>query len=529
MIPYLHNPFKRGDKVKAIEMKNIVKVYPNGVVANKGVNFEVEEGEIHALVGENGAGKTTLMKILFGIEHPTSGEIEIFGKKVHIANPHVAISLGIGMVHQHFMLVPSLTVAENMILGMEPRKFTSIDFQRAIDMVEDAARRYGLPVPAREKVLDLPVGIKQRVEILKALIRGAKILILDEPTAVLTPQETGELFQALKRLSKSGMTIIFISHKLKEVKEISDRLTILRDGKNVGTFRTSEISEEEISRRMVGREVELVIERTPSNPGRTILSVENLEYTREDGVKVLNGVSFSVRSGEILGVAGVEGNGQRELVEILTGLRFGATGKIMLNGKNIINESSYRLRRMEMAHIPEDRVELGVALKATIAENLISDRYYKDPFCGRLTMKPRKIKDFAVKAIENFNIKADGPDSPVMMLSGGNMQKVLVAREFTANAKLLIADQPTRGIDVGSTEFVRKKLIEAKDDGVAVLLVSADLQEILQLSDRIIVMYRGEIVGYFPKNEGLTEEELGYYMLGVRRHDEERIKEALIL
>ena len=514
--------------MKAVEMHNIVKIYPNGVVANRGVDFEVEEGEIHALVGENGAGKTTLMKILFGIEYPTSGEIRVFGKKVHITNPHVAISLGIGMVHQHFMLVPSLTVAENMILGMEPTKFTSIDYQRAVKMVEEAAEKYGLPVPAKEKVLDLPVGIKQRVEILKALIRGAKILILDEPTAVLTPQETGELFQALRNLAKSGMTIIFISHKLKEVKEISDRLTILRNGKNVGTFVTSEISEEEISRRMVGREVELVIERTESKPRDVVLRVENLEYTREDGVKVLNGISFSVRSGEILGVAGVEGNGQRELVEILTGLRFGAMGKVILNGENITNQPSHILRRKEMAHIPEDRVELGVALKATIAENLISDRYYKDPFCGRMVMKPQKIREFAEQAIKNFNIRADGPDSPVMMLSGGNIQKVLVAREFTSDAKLLIADQPTRGIDVGSTEFVRKKLIEAKDEGVAVLLVSADLQEILQLSDRIIVMYRGEIVGYFPKNEGLTEEELGYYMLGVRRHEESRIKEALI-
>ncbi len=516
--------------MKAVQMIDIVKVYPNGIVANRGVNFEVEEGEIHALVGENGAGKTTLMKILFGIEHPTRGEIRIFEKPVHISSPHDAIKLGIGMVHQHFMLVPSLTVAENMILGMEPTKHlgTTIDMEKAVEMVNEAAERYGLPVPAEERVLDLPVGIKQRVEILKALIRGAKILILDEPTAVLTPQETEELFVALKNLAKRGMTIIFISHKLKEVKEISDRVTVLRNGRTMGTFKTSEVSEEEISRLMVGREVELVIERPPAKLGRVVLEVEGLRYFREDGVQVLKDVSFSVRAGEILGVAGVEGNGQRELVEILTGLRFGASGSVRLNGEEVLGLSAYELRRKKMAHIPEDRVEMGVATKASIAENLVSDRYYKKPFSGRLVMFPKRVLEFARKAIETFSIKTDSPKTEVGMLSGGNMQKVVVARELTSGADLLIADQPTRGIDVGSTEFVRKKLLEVRDSGVAVLLVSADLQEILQLSDRIIVMYKGEIVGYFDKNEGLTEEELGYYMLGVKKHPPERIREALV-
>ncbi len=514
--------------MKAVQMMNIVKVYPNGIVANKGVNFEVEEGEIHALVGENGAGKTTLMKILFGIEQPTKGEIRIFEKPVHIHSPHDAIRLGIGMVHQHFMLVPSLTVTENIVLGMEPKKGTSIDMERAIEMVKDASKKFGLEVPPTERIMDLPVGIKQRVEILKALIRGAKILILDEPTAVLTPQETEELFVALKNLAKKGMTIIFISHKLKEVKEISDRVTVLRNGKTMGTFKTDEVSEEDISRLMVGREVELVIERPPAKPDGVVLEVKNLNYFREDGVQVLKNVSFSVRSGEILGVAGVEGNGQRELVEILTGLRFGATGSIKVNGEEILGLTAHEIRKRRVAHIPEDRVEMGVALKASIAENLISDRYYKKPFSGKLTLFPRAVLDFARKAIETFAIKTDSPKTPVAMLSGGNMQKVVVAREFTSGAKLLIADQPTRGIDVGSTEFVRKKLIEVRDSGVAVLLVSADLQEILQLSDRIIVMYKGEIVGYFDKNENLTEEELGYYMLGVRHHEPERIKEALV-
>ena len=515
--------------MKAIEMKGIVKIYPNGIVANKGVDFEVEEGEIHALVGENGAGKTTLMKILFGIEQPTHGEIYVFGKKVHISSPHDAIRLGIGMVHQHFMLVPSLTVAENVVLGMEPRKHfgMTIDMEEAVRMVREAAEKFGLPVPAEERVLDLPVGVKQRVEIIKALIRGAKILILDEPTAVLTPQETEELFVSLRNLVKKGMTIIFISHKLNEVKEISDRVTVLRDGKTMGTFITSEVSEEDISRLMVGREVELVIERKPAKPGREVLRVENLRYFREDGVQVLKDVSFSVREGEILGVAGVEGNGQRELVEILTGLRFGASGSVKLNGKEILGLTAHELRRMGVAHIPEDRIEMGVAVRASIAENLISDRYYKRPFSGKLVMFPKKVLEFAREMIKTFSIKTDSPKTEVGMLSGGNMQKVVVAREFTSGAKLLIADQPTRGIDVGSTEFVRKRLLRARDEGLAILLVSADLQEILQLSDRIVVMYKGEIVGYFDKNEGLTEEELGYYMLGVRRHDEEKIKEAL--
>lgn len=512
----------------AVEMKEIVMVYPNGVVANRGVDFSVEEGEIHALVGENGAGKTTLMKILFGMEQPTSGQIKIFGKDVRIHSPHDAITLGIGMVHQHFMLVPSLTVAENVILGIEPRRGWSIDREKARKMVEEASEKFGLPIPPDEVVRDLPVGIKQRVEIVKALIRGAKILILDEPTAVLTPQETEELFESLRNLTEKGVTIIFISHKLKEVKAISHRLTILRDGRHMGTFVTDEITEEEISKRMVGREVELVIERPEPKPGEVVLRVEELGYVRDDGVRMLNGVSFSLRSGEILGVAGVEGNGQRELVEILTGLRSGATGSVKLHGEEILGLDAYGIRRRSVSHIPEDRVEFGVALKAPIWENVVSDRYWKPPFGGKIRIFPKVMKAFTAKAIEEFSIKADNPDTPVMMLSGGNMQKVVVAREFTSNAKLLIADQPTRGIDVGSTEFVRKKLIEARDSGLAILLVSADLQEILQLSDRIVVMYKGEIVGYFPQNRGLTEEELGYYMLGVKRHEPSRLKEAIV-
>lgn len=516
--------------MKVVEMIGIVKIYPNGIVANKNVNFEVEEGEIHALVGENGAGKTTLMKILFGIEQPTHGQIKIFGKNVHISSPHDAIKLGIGMVHQHFMLVPSLTVAENIILGMEPTRIlkTTIDMKKAVQIVEDAIKKYNLFVPATEKVLDLPVGIKQRVEILKALIRGAKILILDEPTAVLTPQESEELFDALKKLSESGMTIIFISHKLKEVKEISDRVTILRNGKVMGTFKTDEISEEEMSRLMVGRDVELTIKRSQAKAGKEVLRIEKLTYFREDGVRVLNNVSFSVRAGEILGIAGVEGNGQKELVEILTGLRFGATGSVKLNGEEVLGMDAHEIRKRKVAHIPEDRLEKGVAPKATIAENLISDRYYTLPFAKGIITLPKKIYEFAKSIIKMFSIKTDSPQTEVRMLSGGNIQKVVVAREFTSGANLIIADQPTRGIDVGSTEFIRKKLLEVRDKGIAILLISADLQEILQLSDRIVIMYKGEIVGYFEKNENIAEEDLGYYMLGVKRDSEEKIKGALI-
>ncbi|HBT50229.1 MAG: ATPase component of uncharacterized ABC-type transporter [Caldanaerobacter subterraneus] len=510
-----------------LKMQNITKVYPNGIVANKRVNFSVNEGEIHALVGENGAGKTTLMKILFGLEQPEEGAIYLNGKKVSINSPFIAIKNGIGMVHQHFMLVPSLTVAENIVLGIEPRKRGFIDFKKAVEITEELAQKYNLKVDAKAVVRDLPVGMKQKVEILKALLRGAKILILDEPTAVLTPQETEELFEELLRLKEKGHTIIFISHKLREVKQISDRVTIMRHGKNVGVFKTSEVTEQDISKLMVGRDVVLKIEKTQHKPGEVVLEVKNLTWINEWGKPTLKNVSFSVRSGEILGVAGVEGNGQRELVEIITGLRKFDKGDLLLDGKIINNLSIKERRELGISYIPEDRMVYGVAAEASIAENLIADRFEKREFNHGILTNIRKIASFSKYLIEEFKIQCSSFNQKVKMLSGGNIQKVVVAREFSSGPKLLIADQPTRGIDVGATELIHKKIIELRDRGTAVLLISADLNEIMELSDTLIVMFGGEIVAYFDDLSKVTEEELGTYMLGLKKQSYEEIRRVL--
>ena len=512
-----------------LEMKNIVKIYPNGVMANKDVNFSVLSKEIHALLGENGAGKTTLMNILFGLQIPTSGEIYYKGKRVKINNPHDAIRLGIGMVHQHFMLVPSLTVSENIVLGMEPTKNLFFSKEKAYKITEDIGKKYGLEVPVKEKVEDLPVGIRQRIEILKTLLRGAELLVLDEPTAVLTPQETKELFEALEKLVFQGKTIIFITHKLREVKEIGDRITVLRNGRNVGEALVKDVTEEDMSRMMVGRDVELVIRKTPPKSDKEILRVQGIEYTPPKHNKLLKGVSFSLHKGEILGIAGVEGNGQRELIEILTGLRKGDKGKVVINGKNLFNANPRQIRLASVAHIPEDRMARGVAERASIEENLIVDRYFLPPFShGVFSLNIKKVHESGEKLVKEFGIKAKSAKVPVEMLSGGNIQKVVVAREFTSHSELIIANQPTRGIDVGATEFIRNRLIEERDKGAGVLLVSADLVEVMQISDRLLVMYEGEIVGYFENTENLTEEELGKYMLGIKKDTQERIKEAIL-
>ena len=515
--------------MKAIEAIDITKVYPNGVVANKNVNISIEEAEVHAIVGENGAGKTTLMKIFFGIEKPTSGEIRVFGKTVHINSPKEAITLGIGMVHQHFMLVPSFTVAENIMLGIEPRKrFFSIDSKKVENIINDYAKRLNFEIPIWEKVLDLPVGVKQRIEILKALVRGAKILILDEPSSVLTPQEVNDLFEVLRRLVQNGLTVIFITHKLNEVKQIANRITIMRNAQVVGTYENKDVTETDIVELMIGRKFEYDIKRERKEPGEVLLKVGNLNYFREDGAHILKNLNFSLRAGEILAVAGLEGNGQKELVEILTGLRERATGEIMLNGKNILGAQPWKLRQVGISHIPEDRVEVGCALDLSIAENLISDRFYLKPFSGHLIYKKKYVIEFAKKMIREFDVRTKSPVTAVRMLSGGNMQKVVVAREMTNSAKIVIANQPTHGIDIASSEFIRKKLIQIRNEGKAVLLISTDLQEVLQIADRIIVLYKGEIVAHL-KNENLTETDLGYYMLGVKRQNAEYIKESVEL
>ncbi len=501
-----------------LSIRNIVKVYPNGVVANKGISFDIEKNTIHALVGENGAGKTTLMKILFGIEKPQEGKIIYKGKEVHFKSPLDAIHNGIGMVHQHLMLAPDLTVAENLTLGIEPRKWKIfLDTKRAVDIAKRVSKEFGMEVPLEKRVRDLPIGVRQRVEILKALLRNAELLILDEPTAVLTPQETEVLFKTLFDLKKHGKTIIFISHKLKEVKAIADRVTVIRDGKVIATEDAGNLTEHEIAELMVGREIKF--ERIPPSPeiGEPLLVVKDLKYKNKENVEVLKGVSFEVKSGEILGVAGVEGNGQTELVEILTGLRKATEGSVVINGEEMLGKTPREIREKGVSHIPEDRMKNGVAERATIKENLIVDRYYKKPFSKGMFVDWKFVNKYSAKLIKDFNVLATSPDALVSSLSGGNIQKVVVARELSLNPSVIIADQPVRGIDVGSEELVHRLLKEARDKGCAIFLVSADLDEVLELSSRIIVLYNGEVVARFDDVSGLTGKDLGPYMLGVKR------------
>lgn len=508
-----------------IQMKGINKIYPNGIVANQDVDFNVRKGEIHALMGENGAGKSTLMKMLFGLEQPTSGEIIVNGEKVELTSPTVAISKGIGMVHQHFMLVPSLSVAENMVLGMVPTKSGMlIDFKKAVEITEEYSKKFNLPVDANAKVVDIPVGMKQKVEILKALVRGAKILILDEPTAVLTTQETEELFKELKHLKEEGYTIIFISHKLNEIMEITDRMTILRGGKCMGVHETKNVTEVEISRLMVGRDVILNVEKDKAQPTDEVLRIRDLEYVNEWGKKMLNKVSFSVRKGEILGIAGVEGNGQKELVDMLFGFKTPDGGSIKMNGEEIIGLNQRQLREKHISLVPEDRMLYGIAASGSIEENLISDRCGKDKFNKGILFDMGAIHEEADRLIEDYTVLCKSRNQEVGMLSGGNIQKVVVAREFSNEPQLIIADQPTRGIDVGATEFIRKKLVELSRSGIAVLLVSADLNEVMELSDSLIVMYGGSISAYFEDTEQLNDEMMGRYMLGLEHQSPEEIR-----
>ncbi len=507
-----------------VQMKGITKVYPNGIAANQGVDFNVRRGEIHALMGENGAGKSTLMKMLFGLEQPTAGEIIVNGEPVRLTSPTVAIAKGIGMVHQHFMLVPSLTVAENIVLGMAPKKGMFIDYKKAVEITEEFSQKYNLHVEPDKRVMDIPVGMKQKVEILKALVRGAKILILDEPTAVLTTQETEELFRELIHLKEQGYTIIFISHKLKEIKQITDRLTIMRGGRSMGVYETAGITEQEISRLMVGRDVVLAVQKDKARPGEPVLQVRDLEYTNEWNKKMLDKVSFSVRRGEILGVAGVEGNGQGELVEMLFNLNRPDAGTAAVNGMNVIGMPQDKIRALGVSLIPEDRMTYGIAGAATIEENLISDRVNEKRFNKGPLFNMKAIHAESDRLIKDFTVLCKSRQQKVQMLSGGNIQKVVVAREFSSGPQLIIADQPTRGIDVGATEFIRKKLVELSRAGAAVLLVSADLNEVMELSDSLIVMYGGRIAAYFEDTSTLTDEIMGEYMLGLKRQSDEEIR-----
>ena len=508
-----------------IQMKGITKVYPNGTMANQDVNFNVKKGEIHALMGENGAGKSTLMKMLFGLEQPTSGEIIVNDEPTHLSSPTVAISKGIGMVHQHFMLVPSLTVAENMVLGMVPKKSgLLIDYKKAVEITEEYSKKFNLPVDANAMVMDIPVGMKQKVEILKALVRGAKILILDEPTAVLTTQETAELFVELKALKNQGYTIIFISHKLNEIMEITDRMTILRGGRSMGIYETKDVTPQEISRLMVGRDVILKVEKDEAKPTDEVLRVRDLEYVNDWGKKMLNKVSFSLRKGEILGIAGVEGNGQKELVDMLFGFNRPNAGTITVNGQNIIGLNQREIREKHVSLVPEDRMLFGIAGDASIEENLISDRADSPEINKGVLFDMGAIHKMSDELIKDYTVLCKSRSQKIGSLSGGNIQKVVVAREFSNDPVLIIADQPTRGIDVGATEFIRKKLVELSRSGIAVLLISADLNEVMELSDSLMIMHGGEIAAYFEDTRQLSDELMGKYMLGIEHQSPEEIR-----
>ena len=498
-----------------VQMKGITKVYPNGIAANQDVDLNVRKGEIHALMGENGAGKSTLMKMLFGLEQPTSGEIWVNGEKVNLSSPSVAISKGIGMVHQHFMLVPSLTVAENMVLGMVPRKSgLFIDQKKAVEITEEYSKKFNLEVDPNAKVMDIPVGMKQKVEILKALVRGAKILILDEPTAVLTTQETTELFKELVNLKNQGYTLIFISHKLNEIMEITDRMTILRGGKSMGVHETRDVTPQEISRLMVGRDVVLKVQKDKAQPTEEVLRVRDLEYVNEWGKKMLDKVSFSLRRGEILGIAGVEGNGQKELVDMLFHLNTPNAGTVTVNGENIIGVSQRKIREKGVSLVPEDRMIYGIAGAATIQENLISDR------CGakRLNKGPmfdmKAIHAEVDQLIRDYTVLCKSGNQRVDNLSGGNIQKVVVAREFSNDPCLIIADQPTRGIDIGTKSEIYRLMVELTKEGYSIVFYSTETAELLMLCNRVLVFYEGRIAAELEGDQ-VTERNIISQSIGV--------------
>jgi simple sugar transport system ATP-binding protein len=499
----------------AVEMHNISKQFPL-VLANDDVTFSVQKGEIHALVGENGAGKSTLMNILYGLLRADNGTLAVDGKAAHFTGPGDAIARGIGMVHQHFMLIPPLTVAENVVLGQEPSKRGFVDKASANQTVKALSDQYGLKVDPTAKVETLSVGIEQRIEIIKVLYRGAEILILDEPTAVLTPQEVDELFEILGSLREQGKTIIFITHKLQEVMAVADSVTVMRRGKVVGTVSTQDTTRQDIATMMVGRQVLFRVERTQAEPGEVVLMVKDLNALDNKDLPALRDISFSVREGEILGIAGVEGNGQTELVEVLTGLRKARSGQVELNGQVITNYSPRLIREKGTGHIPEDRHRRGLVLDFTVAQNMVLGIHYRKPFVRHLGLDVINfgpIREKAQRLLKEFDIRPPDHENLAGNLSGGNQQKVIVAREFDQNPKLLIAAQPTRGIDVGSIEFIHQRLLQARDKGKAVLLISADLEEILSISDRIAVMYEGQIVGTLEPAEA-TEERLGLMMTG---------------
>ena len=534
----------------ALQAIGITKRFP-GVLANDRVDFELEQGQIHALLGENGAGKSTLMNILYGLYQPDAGEIRVNGQPAEFTSPHDAIARGIGMVHQHFMLVPPLTVAENIMLGQELKVGATqalgglavLDRRTAAKRIRDLSHQYGLDVDPDAYVKDLTVGAQQRVEIVKALYRSADILILDEPTAVLTPQEADDLFVIMRGLAKQGKSIVFITHKLREVFAVADRISVMRAGQMVGAIKPAEATREKLAEMMVGRKVILAIDKDEANPGKPLLRVENLQVMDDRQHMAVDGVSLEVRAGEILGIAGVQGNGQTELAEAITGLRKVASGRISMGDRDMTHATARQIIEAGAAHVPEDRQKHGLVLSFSVRDNLVLCTYYEPPNARGLEMQFPVIEEQARQLVSTFDVRTPGTATSVGSLSGGNQQKVIVARELTrllsrdgnrpdstlaaalavalAVAPILIASQPTRGLDVGSIEFIHRRLVQARDQGAAVLLISAELDEIMTLSDRIAVMYKGRVLDTLDADKA-TREQLGLLMAGVSHGDESK-------
>jgi len=494
-----------------------VKRFP-GVVASNGVNLAVRKGEIHCLLGENGAGKTTLMRILYGLYQPDEGEIILNGKAVRISSPRAALSYHIGMVHQHFRLVPTLTVAENVVLGLNEGTGPFLNYKQTCKKISDIADKYGLVVDPRAKVWQLTVGQRQRVEILKALYREASILIMDEPTSVLTPQEVDQLFSTLRTLVDDGLTIIFITHKLDEVMEISDRVTVLRKGKAIATVNTAETNKAQLAELMVGREVVFRLEKNEVNRGEKILVVDDVHALNDRGLPALRGTSFDLYEGEILGVAGVSGNGQRELAEVLTGLRRARRGHVTLEGRAMINCSAREISDMGVAHVPTERKRIGTVPNMTVRDNLILKTYRKPPFSHGMFLDNRAAEENARKAMDEYQIMAPSIDTAVKVLSGGNIQRVVLARELSGDPRLIIAAHPTYGLDVGATEQVREILLAQRDRGAGILLISEDLEEIMTMSDRILVLFEGRVMGVIDAKAAQIER-IGLMMAGIEEEE----------
>ncbi len=497
----------------ALELRGITKEFPT-VLANDDVSLSVQAGEIVALLGENGAGKTTLMNVLFGLYSPDAGEVVIDGAQLELANPRASIAAGVGMVHQHFMLVPVFTVAENVILGMEPLKGVDwIDRKAADSMIREVSDRYNLSVDPSATVEDIPVGVQQRVEIIKVLVRNARYIIFDEPTAVLTPQEVEEFFEIVRGLKQDGKGVIFISHKLNEALEIADRIVVLRDGRSVGEANPKTSTRERLAEMMVGRPVDLVVHKDIAAPKSVVLSIHDLVVLDDRGTRTVDGVSFDVRAGEIVGIAGVQGNGQTELVESIMGMRPSLAGHVFLGADDVTESSPRDLHRLGVAHVPEDRQESGLVLQFSVAENMVLDSYYDRPYSRGVQMDWDKAIESSKRLVDEYDVKTSTVDVPVSKLSGGNQQKVIVAREFDRDVKLVVASQPTRGVDVGSIEYIHARIVEERDQGAAVLIVSSELDEVMALSDRVLVMFEGRIAGEFDPAIASTTE-IGLAMLG---------------